>query len=105
MFAAHTLTSVLTLQCSSLLPSQYWNSIPLKHVNGKLDEFKTKQVLELEEEAGEDVEDDDGAVAAAWGRGKEGLPSTAAADAEAGAEVAAATANVNSVYMLQARNT
>lgn len=57
------------------------------------------KVLELVEEAGEDLEDDDGAVAAALGREREGSSATVGRDA---AE-AAAVANVISVYMLQAR--
>lgn len=59
------------------------------------------QVLELVEEAGEDVEDDDGAVAAALGARH---ATAAAAIAEPGA-VAGETTSVMSVYMLQVKTT
>ena len=65
------------------------------------------QVLELVEEDGEHVEDDDGAVAAALGpgAGADGATSaTATAAAAAAADaVAAAASSVTSVYMLQVR--
>lgn len=58
--------------------------------------MRLRQVLELVEEAGEDVEDDDGAVAAALGPRR-----TSAASIAADAEASNAGSSVTSVYMLQ----
>lgn len=57
-------------------------------------------MLELIEEAGEEIEDGDGAVAAAWGRGSSGSAGLEGAEASTGE--AADAASVRNVYMLQA---
>lgn len=56
-------------------------------------------MLELVEEAGEDVEDDDGAVAAALGPRR-----TSTASIAADTEASNAGSSVTSVYMLQVRD-
>lgn len=68
-----------------------------------LNRKKRVQVLELEEEAGEDVDDDDGAVAAAWGRGREGSASTEGTDAAGPDAEAAVATSINSAYLLQVK--
>ncbi|CAM9862638.1 unnamed protein product [Ectocarpus sp. 12 AP-2014] len=75
------------------------------YVNVRVRADGPTKVLELVEEAGEEVEDDDGAVAAALGKtGREssgGGPESEGAGTLAAAAAAADASSVTSVYMLQ----